>query len=150
MRRTALFALGTIALSLFFLCPICSVQGQDIVINESNLMKQVGHVPDNFIVSAIGMAKRIDIDDPKSLSGKGVSQTVIDALMKRKAELAFSAEPNTPSPATGPAALQNAPQAGSKACPSSDGVYFNSPSSGWVSMEAAPMGQVSSNYGVYS
>jgi hypothetical protein len=107
-------------------------------------MRQVGKVPDSFLISAIGRANKIDIDNPQALSQRGVSKDVIDALMKRKAELAFAAEPAVPAPAapvTNQSAAPAAPPAGA-ACPERDGVYFNS-SSGWTGMEAAPVGEMS-------
>lgn len=110
MRRTMIFVFGIFALCVFFIYPIY-VKGQNITITESNLMAQVGKVPDSVIITAIGMASKVDIKDSQSLKGRGVSQAVVDALLKKQAELLF-AETAAAAEKVTPVANQNATPAG--------------------------------------
>lgn len=118
-------------------------------VTEENLFSlKKSNAPEELIIKAISMAKKIEIDtsfeNTVLLMSKGVSQAVVDALVQRKAKL----EPQTSSPAVAVALaatpLPTNPSQILGACPERDGAYFLTPS-GWNKMEQAPLQEMSQN-----
>jgi hypothetical protein len=110
-------------------------EGDIIGLKKSN-------APDELIIKAISIAKRIDVDTSFNntvlLMSKGISQAVVDALVRRKAQL----ESQTTSLSV-PTLPTNPPQS-TGTYPQAAGSYFLSPS-GWKKMEQAPMLEMSQN-----
>jgi hypothetical protein len=118
-------------------------------VTEENLLSlKRNNAPEEFIIKAISMAKKIAIDtsfeNTVRLMGKGISQGVVDALVQRKAKLepAVTSSVVTANPVVTTVPTNPPPTAG--ACPNGDGAYFLS-SSGWKKMEQAPLLEMSQN-----
>lgn len=84
-------------LSFFFAALMVIVQplAAQTVVTEEGLLRLVkGGASETLIIKAISMATAVEVDpsleNTVSLMGKGVSQPVMDALVKRKAELSSS------------------------------------------------------------
>jgi hypothetical protein len=114
-------------------------------VTEENLLGlKRSNAPDELIIKAIAMAKKIEIDtsfeNTVLLMSKGVSQAVVNALVQRKEELV----PQATSPVASTAPANGNPLQTVGVCPQREGAYFLSPS-GWKKMEQAPLQEMSQN-----
>lgn len=128
----------------------CAIVSGQTVTEENLLNLKKSNAPDELIIKAISMAKKIDVDtsfeNTVRLMGKGISQAIVDTLVQRKA--ALEPQVTNSAPATAMPPLESPPRSSpptpASTCPQGDGAYFLT-ASGWKKMEQAPLQEMSQN-----